>query len=165
MTGIIEELKKFYEEVDRRVQELETIHAERLNCKRGCASCCIDGITVFQIEAENIKLHHAKLLQEEKPHAIGRCAFLDEANACRIYENRPYVCRTQGLPLRWLDEESEIEYRDICPLNEIGKPIESLEPEKCLTIGFFESRLATLQSEFSQGKMNRVALRSLFKCS
>ncbi|GIU82233.1 MAG: YkgJ family cysteine cluster protein [Acidobacteria bacterium] len=161
----IEELRRFYDEVDQEVRRLKSIHSERLKCKKGCASCCIDGITVFQVEAENIKFHYKKLLREEKPHGIGKCAFLDESGACRIYENRPYVCRTQGLPLRWLDEENEIEYRDICPLNENGEPIENLEPDKCLTIGIFESRLAGLQLKFGNGKMKRVALRSLFECN
>lgn len=93
------------------------------------------------------------------------CAFLDKNDACRIYENRPYVCRTQGLPLRWFDEiEDElVELRDICPLNEEGVPVENLEEEKCWTIGEFESKLAELQKEFGQGKNKRIKLRKLFK--
>lgn len=160
-----EKLRKFYEAVDAQSAKLQKIHAERLNCKKGCAACCVDEIKVFEIEAENIKENHAELLENEKPHDAGKCAFLDETDACRIYENRPYVCRTQGLPFRWFDEfESElVELRDICPLNEAGEPIEDLPENQCWTIGEFEAKLAELQKEFAGGEMKRIALRDLFR--
>lgn len=161
----LKKLKLFYQTVDSQTAKLEKIHAEHLNCKKGCSACCVDDISVFDIEAENIKQNHGDLIESAKPHHIGMCAFLNENGACRIYENRPYVCRTQGLPLRWFDEiEDElVELRDICPLNEEGVPVENLEEEKCWTIGEFESKLAELQKEFGQGKNKRIKLRKLFK--
>lgn len=41
------------------------------------------------------------------------CPALDARGACRIYEHRPLVCRTFGLPLRNADEY----IGDICDLN------------------------------------------------
>lgn len=159
-----EKLRKFYEAVDANSAKLQKIHAERLNCKKGCAACCVDEITVFEIEAENIKKNHAELLENEQPHDAGKCAFLDDADACRIYENRPYICRTQGLPFRWFDdfEDELVELRDICPLNDAGEPIENLDAEKCWTIGEFEAKLAELQKESGKGELKRIALRDLF---
>jgi Fe-S-cluster containining protein len=159
-------LEALYREVDERSAQLSESHAERLQCRRGCCACCVDEITVFDIEAANIRRHHDSLLATESPHPPGACAFLDEAGACRIYEQRPYVCRTQGLPLRWLDEGADgelIELRDICPLNEAGPPLEELPAEHCWTIGEFESRLAVLQQHSSSGTLQRVALRALFR--
>lgn len=160
---LFRQLQTFYAEVDAQAGNLASIHAERLNCKRGCSSCCLDGITVFEIEAENIRVNNTGFLKDETPNTNGGCAFLDEAGACRIYENRPYVCRTQGLPLRWLEELDEeiVEYRDICPLNEDGEPIENLAEDKCWTIGGFEEKLAEIQFQFNE-KMTRIALRELF---
>lgn len=157
-------LRNIYKEVDAKSAKLSEIHAARLNCKKGCAACCVDEITVFEVEAENIRANHEELLKNEKPHNPGMCAFLDEGNACRVYENRPYVCRTQGLPLRWLEEDFDeiIEYRDICPLNEAGEPVENLDENQCWTIGDFESRLAELQTKFGEGGMKRTQLRELF---
>ena len=37
-------------------------------------------------------------------------------NCCSIYESRPLICRTQGLPLLLESEEGELEV-DFCPLN------------------------------------------------
>lgn len=100
------------------------------------------------------------------PHAVGACAFLDDEGACRVYEDRPYVCRSQGLPLRVLfeNEANDIEERrDICPLNlEGGPPIESLDEDDCWLIGPFELRIARLDEELLGGQGERVALRDLF---
>jgi Fe-S-cluster containining protein len=159
-------LEALYREVDERAARLSELHAERLQCHRGCSACCVDEITVFDIEAANIRRHHDSLLTAGAPHPPGACAFLDEVGACRIYAQRPYVCRTQGLPLRWLDEAEggePIELRDICPLNEAGPPLEQLHEECCWTIGEFEGRLAELQRHASGGALQRVALRALFR--
>lgn len=162
------ELQKFYDGVNNLTSALNQRHQQRLKCKAGCFSCCVDNITVFEIEAENIKLHYHHLIENEQPHPQGYCAFLNENGECRIYEHRPYVCRTQGLPLRWIEEINEeelIEMRDICPLNEEGEPIVNLKAEDCWTIGPFEEKLALIQKNFSDKPMgeNRVRLRDLFK--
>jgi len=159
-------LEALYREVDERSAQLSESHGERLKCRLGCSACCVDEITVFDIEAANIRRHHDSLLTTESPHPPGTCAFLDEAGACRIYAQRPYVCRTQGLPLRWFIEEADaeaIELRDICSLNEPGPPIEELPAERCWTIGEFEGRLAVLQQHSSGGTLERVAFRTLFR--
>ena len=100
------------------------------------------------------------------------CAFLDDEGACRIYADRPSVCRSQGLPLRVLfeDERGEIaERRDVCPLNLEGLPaLDRLSEEDCWLVGPYELRLAALDARFSgrppedDGETTRVALRSLF---
>jgi len=160
------DLQEFYRSVDSRARSLEQVHAGRLNCGKGCSSCCVDGITVFRVEAENIEEKHGDLLADREPHAAGACAFLDGSGGCRIYEDRPYVCRTQGLPLRWLEEVSGgiVEYRDICPLNESdSERLETIDEDKCWSIGEFEGRLASIEAAASESKRERVSLRSLFK--
>jgi len=154
--------------VDELVAPIVAAHGPRLRCKSGCNACCSDGLSVFAIEAAVIERHHGALLASATPHVEGGCAFLDEAGACRIYEHRPYVCRTQGLPLRWLEHDedgSPVEARDVCPLNVDGGPaLEELTADECWTLGPFEERLgarqATLDGAGDEGE--RIALRSLF---
>jgi uncharacterized protein len=146
-------IELLHEDVDRRAAALAARF--ELACRRGCSGCCVDGLTVFEVEAERIRRGAADFLAAAQPHPPGRCAFLGSEGECRIYALRPYVCRTQGLPLRWLDEEAEVEYRDICELNDV--PVETLEPEECWTLGETEERLARMQGD---GK--RVSLRDLF---
>jgi hypothetical protein len=164
LKSLQETLTQLYAEVDRQAEALHALHAARLQCRRGCNSCCVDGLTVFEVEAENIRRHHGDLLADGAPHPEGGCAFLDEQGACRIYTHRPYVCRTQGLPLRWIEHRDggAVELRDICPLNEAGEPVETLPAEVCWTIGPFEDRLRRMQLA-AGGRLTRVRLRDLFE--
>lgn len=159
---------RLHQAVELMSRPIRETHAARLQCKRGCSACCVDELTVFDVEAALIRRHHGELLDRERPYKKGACAFLDEEGACRIYAQRPYVCRTQGLPLRWFQETEAdagdlIEYRDICTLNRKGEPLQDLAESACWTIGVVERKLYALQSDFGQGLVRRTALRSLFK--
>lgn len=163
--AIFDELKDLYEEVDGATSKLEKHHIDRLKCGRGCCDCCVDNITVFEVEAENIRLFGRDVLTQQISHVKGKCAFLDAEGACRIYAYRPYVCRTQGLPLRWFDIDEDgdtFELRDICPLNDEGEPLEILPANTCWEIGPFEGRLAAMQARVDGGALRRVHLRDLF---
>ena len=166
MDHLLEQLRILYREVDERAAELVKIHLSRLNCGKGCCECCLDDLTVFRIEAENICREYTDLLQDDLPHTTGMCAFLDVEGSCRIYPDRPYVCRTQGLPIRWFEELPDsqyVEYRDICPLNEKGPAPETMNEDECWSVGPYESRLARLQTELDSGRLTRVRLRDLFR--
>ncbi len=158
------ELVRLRRAVDVETRRLEAAHGERLQCRRSCSGCCVDGITVFEVEAAAIRDKHRELLSEGEPHPAGACAFLDGEGACRIYPERPYVCRTQGLPLRWLDEEEGevVERRDICELNDAPGPwpdLTDIPAGDCWTLGPVEAKLRELQGE----ELARVPLRSLFR--
>lgn len=152
-------------EVDRQVSVLEAALPMPLSCRRGCADCCVDGLTVFEVEAERIRRQYPQVLAGE-PGPPGMCPFLSpEDRSCRVYAARPYVCRTQGFGLRWFEEDEEteevVEYRDICPLN-----LDALDPataseSQLWLIGPFEDGLQRAQWQQS-GDMRRVALRELF---
>jgi Fe-S-cluster containining protein len=166
MPDALDALRRLHEEVDRAAGALAARHRERLRCGRGCSSCCVDGLTVLDVEAERIRRGHPELLRDGAPHPPGACAFLGDAGECRVYADRPYVCRTQGLPLRWLEagtSEETVERRDICPLNEAGEPLEALAPEACWTLGPVEERLRRLQEVAGDGAPRRVELRALFR--
>jgi len=161
---VIDTVEQLHRAVDAMVAPLTQRHSGRLQCRAGCSGCCVDDLSVFAVEAAVITRHHATLLETEAPHPTGRCAFLDVTGRCRIYAHRPYVCRTQGLPLRWtesLDDQSTRELRDICELNETSDPIESLTPDDCWTLGPVEDRLRTLQDQVEPGV--RIKLRALFR--
>jgi Fe-S-cluster containining protein len=167
-----DELSVFYASVDERAQRLADRHGTRLHCRRGCAACCVDDLTVLEVEAEHIRRNQAALLRHGRPHSPGACAFLDESMSCRIYHDRPYVCRTQGLPLRWFENAGEsrpgrtlgvVERRDICPENLEGPPLETLADEDCWLLGPAEGRLQEIQDGTGDTPGTRVSLRSLFR--
>jgi hypothetical protein len=157
-------VERLHAVVDELTEPVRRAHAGRLACRAGCAGCCQDDLTVFEIEAEVIRRRHPELLATGTPRATGGCAFLDDGGLCRVYDARPYVCRTQGLPLRWLDEDEQgetFEARDVCPLNLDGIALEELPTDELWTLGPIEQRLADRQGAAS-GPAARVALRSLF---
>jgi len=159
-------LQGLYATIDRQIAGLLKQYPYPLACRAGCRDCCMDGLTVFEVEAANIIHHAAVLLGDEEPFPPGQCAFLNSAGECRIYEYRPYVCRTQGLPLRWEDENTNgdpVEMRDICPLNEPPEPLTLLPTGYFWTIGSVESELARLQIELGGKPLRRIALRDLFQ--
>jgi len=158
-------VRELHQRIDVRAAELALHHAQRLHCARGCNSCCIDALSVLPIEAERIQASHAALLRDGIPHPPGACAFLGDSGECRIYADRPYVCRTQGLPLRWFSEDDSgglCELRDICPLNDEGPALETLPEESCWLIGPVERELADLQAKLRDPLEDRIALRALF---
>jgi len=163
----IDWVERMHGVVDELVAPIAAAHGARLRCRSGCTDCCTDGLSVFAIEAAVIARHHGALLAEGTPHEEGACAFLDDAGACRIYEHRPYVCRTQGLPLRWLELDEDggpAEVRDVCPLNVEGGPaLEELPAADCWTLGPFEERLARLQ--LAARPRERTRLRDLFRAA
>jgi Fe-S-cluster containining protein len=162
---ILEALQKFYSALDTHIHSIEEKNKSRINCKKGCFSCCKDDLEVFSIEAENIRQNHSEFLIKEKPGKIGMCAFLNGEGACRIYESRPFVCRTHGVPISdfQIDTEGEFELRDICPLNEEGEALENLPTDKIFASDTWEEKLILIQLHFDKGKMERKKLRELFK--
>lgn len=165
-------IEALHERIDTEAARIVDRLGSRLHCGPGCASCCVDKLTVFQIEADLIRHHFADFLKSSEPHPAVACAFLSSDGECRIYEHRPYVCRTQGLPLRWLAEADDetgakegytfAEYRDICPLNEESTDVTELPAEECWLIGPTEAALQELQAEDAEQPIARVALRDLF---
>lgn len=161
----VDTTERLHAAVDQLVAPLAQRHRARMQCRAGCSSCCVDELSVFAIEAAVIVRHHATLLSTEAPHPVGGCAFLGSEGQCRIYAHRPYVCRTQGLPLRWIsatEHERELsELRDICELNENDEPLEDIARDDCWTLGPVEDRLHTMQDAVEPGV--RVKLRELFR--
>ncbi|MEE2960728.1 MAG: YkgJ family cysteine cluster protein [Myxococcota bacterium] len=150
-------------QLDPLFQKLHLRFENLLQCGKGCHECCVDELTVFEVEAQSIQARYPHVLKE-KPHPPGKCAFLNFDGECRVYEARPYVCRSQGLPLRWVDEHQGewVEFRDICPLNDENIDLEKLEENHCWTLGPEEEFLATTQSQEVAQPGKRVELRSLF---
>lgn len=163
---LIDAIKRLHAAIDAEAAPIAAANRRRLRCSLGCTDCCVDNLSVFEIEADRIRAHNEALLTQGEPAPEGRCAFLDPEGGCRIYEDRPYVCRTQGLPFRWWEEgpDGVAEFRDICARNEDdGPPLVQLKAKECWTLGPYEGRLAQLESERSGEGLRRIRLRDLFR--
>jgi hypothetical protein len=80
-------------------------HGTDMQCETGCSDCCHVRLTITQIEASAI-LAHVTAWPVERRRALAetgaadRCAALDGDGRCKIYDARPLVCRSHGVPIR-----------------------------------------------------------------
>ena len=116
--------------MDLLTAELQARYSKHLVCRAGCAGCCHHHLSVFAVEAEEalaaIETLPAPIrarVEEQAREVIKReargepvaCPLLVD-DRCSIYESRPLICRTQGLPLLIEAEDGELEV-DFCSLN------------------------------------------------
>jgi uncharacterized protein len=96
---------------------------DQFRCAPGCDSCCEAGLGVFGIEAHRIRAALAEL-QARAPalrariraqaHAAlkrDRCVLLVDGR-CSVYDDRPMLCRSHGLPV--IGPDAKVRG---CPLN------------------------------------------------
>lgn len=133
--------KAILRRADEHFESVLRSQPQNLQCGRGCSLCCYGlfeiGSGDVPLIAEGLEKMHPmrgkriirKALElaapnlrecsaEEKEAFFERtkatpCPNLDETGACLMYEHRPLVCRTFGLPLR----EGRKYIGDICELN------------------------------------------------
>lgn len=86
--------------IDAKVAEVRERRSADIACRAGCADCCAAGLEVLPVEAYAIEQHLAERGASLPAPREGRCAFLDERDLCTVYEARPLLCRSHGLPVR-----------------------------------------------------------------
>lgn len=113
-------------------------------CESGCSTCCVARLTVFPVEAQPIRELWGRMEPQQRQRILAQarrdehCVFLHRG-VCTIYEERPLVCRTQGLLLQLPDGR-----RDVCPLNLQGVSLDSVPPQQVLVLDRLLAILAIL---------------------
>ena len=129
-------------DVDRLIARLSGRLHRFIRCAPGCSSCCRI-FNVFAIEGALIAEAAAAV-----PAASGvdyTCPLL-QADRCSIYPRRPLICRTQGLPIGYVDESLEQIEVSACPLNFAED--HPFTHEDLLLLDPFNARLAELNEEY-----------------
>lgn len=129
MSGRAPELRATLVQLRTRVdQHFEAARARSpgaFACREGCDSCCLPGLSVFEIEAAALREALAALepaLRERvrtQGHAPERerCALLVEGR-CSVYAARPLICRSHGLAV-----VADAGVVDHCPLNYVDQEV------------------------------------------
>ncbi len=159
-------LKDLYRKVDLFQHQLGPEVKSISQCKKGCSQCCKVELSVFSVEAEAIRIWFEKLEENQKRSLqtlweeevpTGVCSFL-HGDHCSIYEARPLICRTQGLPLRF--HEAGQTYVDVCPLNE--EMLSVAAPTDVINLDLLNLLLSQLERNSGTGQ-ERVLLRDLWR--
>jgi len=158
----LEEIDELYREllsrVSARFELLSAHHGAQVSCAEGCHSCCHPELTVSEVEARLIRAHlsaHPELyqslleLEERAPFRGERCSFLGAEGGCGIYEVRPVVCRSFGVPLLQIEDPRSGEATlSSCELNFVGDEgaelLASLSPSEWLDSSQTDTALAQL---------------------
>lgn len=179
---LLDEYRAVVARVDSFSAGVSGRRADDLACRAGCDGCCRVELTVSPVEATSVREALGRLSSEARAEialrARGggegetRCVFLGNDGRCAVYENRPLVCRTQGLPLRYppgtvpasaiglqLGEKGEVTW---CPLNFRERMPEGAD---ILDAGLVDQLLAVVNQRHSQRKgvdpLARESLRAI----
>lgn len=122
MSHFLDNYKQLTARVDALCNGIAATLGEQIACSAGCSSCCT-AITVFPVEAAAMRetLENLPDIQTEKirrhvsEHAVDeRCPLLLHHH-CMLYDARPIICRTHGLPIVYTSDGQR--NSDCCPLN------------------------------------------------
>lgn len=140
-----------------RVKELCRCTAEAFNahitCRAGCDACCRH-LSVFAVEAAALREALKELPPEKGALVRSKARGADEDSPCPLlhdglcllYQARPIICRTHGLPLLLLrDGERSI---DFCPENFQGLP--SIPGSAVIDLERLNMMLATINALYLQ---------------
>ena len=132
-------------EVDFHCEKLAESHYEHLKCAPGCHKCCMD-FSIFPVEFFSImKENENKQVNIRKIADEGECWFLTKG-LCSIYESRPLICRTHGLPLMSMGEDDwELSY---CELNFTSGKIPDFGESNTFPQDLYNSKLYLINREF-----------------
>jgi len=113
-----ERVKVIHQEIDNFNRSVfsHPIVKEHSPCKMGCSGCCHTQVSVTDDEAlvlfnkikDGLKIDVDRLAVQKTAvddseayfklsYEDRKCIFLDEKGACRVYEDRPSVCRTNAV--------------------------------------------------------------------
>ena len=122
MSHFLENYRQLTSRVDALCNAIAANLGGQITCSEGCSSCCTS-ITVFPVEAaamretlENLPDRQAEeIIRHVSDHAKGeRCPLLLH-HRCLLYESRPIICRTHGLPIIYTTDGRHSS--DCCPHN------------------------------------------------
>jgi uncharacterized protein len=135
------------DEIDNLCNSLHKLHIEHTLCKQGCHECCMN-FRLLPIEFYSILflVNNLKYLNLNNTDNES-CPFLIN-HSCTIYQNRPIICRSHGLPILDMDLEGENWELSFCPLNFKRNDDEYFTHSNSYHQDTFNSKLYMLNLEF-----------------
>ncbi len=151
------------ESIDKLSNQLHSLHKNHMQCKKGCDLCCMD-YEIFPIEFDPIKNSIKRTNIRVEPSIDGSCIFLKD-HVCQIYEHRPIICRTHGLPLLFMnDEQWEL---SACELNFAEFDDDDFTTENTFPQDKFNSQLFMINKEYlkeiksDKGEFDLISMQKL----
>jgi Fe-S-cluster containining protein len=116
--------QRLLNKVDEFSSRIIQRYRKHISCGYGCNDCCQQNLHLLPLEYSFLQKGFSllpepikKIVRNQAAQGLGDyapCVLLDHG-ACVLYECRPIICRTHGLPL--FAKEGDKERRDCCPKN------------------------------------------------
>jgi Fe-S-cluster containining protein len=150
--------------VDALTATLSARYSKHLVCRAGCSGCCHHHLSVFAVEAAALRETIAELSPEVRERIAEQSRKVDERelrgeavacpllvdDRCAVYQSRPLICRTQGLPLL-LEAEDGTQEVDFCPLNFTAPDaVNDLEENQLVPLDALNLKLAVVNIQYCQ---------------
>ena len=138
----IERLAALAQKTDAEFAVIHRRHADRMQCRAGCSSCCRARLSITRIEEAFLRrglatfpaASRAELSARSREENRETCPALDGDGRCGIYPFRPLICRTYGAPLRHRKAVELVNppVIDVCDLNFTDTSLKVLPPADVL---------------------------------
>jgi hypothetical protein len=136
-------------QVDGFFEKVKERYPGKINCSSGCSDCCRQDLSLFPFEIDMLMAAFKGLSDDQQQEIIARakllesgkesaCVFL-ENDRCLVYESRPMLCRTQGLPLLVTEGEQGL---SICDQNLVG--VDNIDGDCVLKLDLVNHVMATV---------------------
>lgn len=156
------------DEIDLLAHRLQEQHHKHMHCKKACDLCCIN-FSILPIEFYHIKsqLKKNEIQPTGEQSSEEKCVFLQN-HLCTIYQHRPIICRTHGLPLLYLNSDTEEWELSACELN--FNEFDDFDNTNTYPQDKFNSRLFMLNEQFlkanpelKHGYLDLIPVRNLLE--
>lgn len=145
MTGYLSFMDRF----DEAVRGLR-VRAGRAGCGDGCGDCC-RARSALPVEALPLLEHlalHPETLRYRGGGRKDACPFLAGQGGCGVPAARPFVCRTHGLPILFLNPDGAWA-SDGCP-REKPRLLRSAETDGAFPLHVWNAELHRINREFCE---------------
>jgi Fe-S-cluster containining protein len=152
--------RRLVESVDSLCREVFRRYGPVLACSRGCDGCCRH-LSLFPVEAVALRLALDTLDRPARSGILSRAAGargdacpLLSRGLCLMYDHRPIICRTHGMPILVRTEAGE--KVDFCPMNFAG--ISRLDREAVIDLERLNTALALVNRIFVERELDGADL-------
>ena len=162
--------RQLLQRVSAKFAEIVSLRPSQYVCQKGCFSCCKSGLTVTHIEKQHIKSWLSEKsdtvsllykLRDARPHGNSSCELLTNEGACAIYDVRPIICRSHGVPVKTPSVEPNKQTLDVCPLNLRTLNLNDLAGDESLNLETVSAILSVVDRHYDEKNAGKRVLLNI----
>ena len=147
----LENYRQLVQKVDALCRNIATSYSHYIACRPGCNTCC-KHLSIFPVEGAAMASYLRSLPGEKADHirrhagsrdGDDQCPLQDNG-LCLLYDARPLICRTHGLPIMTTTNGNT--HVDFCPMN--FTEVDSLPGSAVIKLETLNASLAAINAMF-----------------